>query len=46
MKVNGVDGVYFAVWAPNALRVVWWGILITGTAENVPDESSSGLWDF
>ena len=21
MKVNGVDGVYFAVWAPNALRV-------------------------
>ena len=48
MRLSGVDGTYFAVWAPNARRVSVVGDF-NGWAANahalIPRDDSSGIWE-
>src|SRR5690348_7334445 len=47
MRVEGVDGTYFAVWAPNAERVSVLGDFNSWNRENQPLEirGASGIWE-
>lgn len=47
MRVNGVDGVHFAVWAPNAVRVSVIGIFNRWDGRHHPmqNRGSSGVWE-
>ena len=47
MTVNGVDGVHFAVWAPNAVRVsvIGWFNRWDGRHHPMQNRGSSGLWE-
>ena len=46
-KVNGVEGVHFAVWAPNAIRVSVIGVFNRWDGRHHPmqNRGSSGLWE-
>jgi len=47
MKVNGVEGVHFAVWAPNALRVsiLGWFNQWDGRIHPMQKRENSGVWE-
>ncbi|NCD34184.1 MAG: 1,4-alpha-glucan branching protein GlgB [Spartobacteria bacterium] len=47
MTIDGVDGVHFAVWAPNALRVsiIGWFNRWDGRHHPMQQRGSSGLWE-
>ncbi len=47
MSINGVDGVHFAVWAPNATRVSILGLFNRWDGRHHPmqNRGSSGLWE-
>ncbi len=47
MTVNGVEGVHFAVWAPNAMRVSVIGLFNRWDGRNHPMQrrGDSGLWE-
>lgn len=43
MTVNGVEGVLFAVWAPNAMRVSVVGDFNLWDGRRLPDEKTVGF---
>ncbi len=47
MTVDGVEGVHFAVWAPNAMRVsvIGWFNHWDGRSHPMQNRGSSGLWE-
>ena len=47
MTINGVSGVHFAVWAPNAMRVsvVGWFNRWDGRSHPMQSRGKSGLWE-
>ncbi len=47
MTINGVEGVHFAVWAPNACRVgvIGWFNRWDGRHHPMQNRGSSGLWE-